>query len=535
MLLMISIIVVLISHLVFHVLRFPDVVSYVGAIAAGSCLYSWMQRRTREKNGLAAQHRQAVTQQGFWWGAAFMLAVVPTASGVASQSLGTVHPALPALALDNLPAPVRTGFERAYRKARAHPDDPAVVGNLGMMLHAHEQYRSAEACYRIARTLAPTALSWAYLIGVSQAEVSDHAGAVRSFRAALTIDPAYLSARVRLADALMAADDLDASLDEYTTLVRDFPELAIAHYGLGRLSSIRGDPKAAAAHYRRAVDMSPQFGVAHYALALAYRDVGLDDLAERHVEAFRRWGARRPVPPDPLLEEVRSLKATARDLVAEAAQLGGTGRLEESIALHLKAIEADPTAAQAHVNLISLYGRLGRSDQAEQHYRAALRLESSLGDAHYNYGVLLTSARRAHEASDAFRRALEVNPFHAQAHNNLATLLAGQGRLDEAVAHYRHAVANDPGHRGARFNLGRALIALGRPREAAEQFERLLLPEDADTPRYMYALANAWFAANELAKARECGGQALQRARALGQTELAARIEQELIRMTTVR
>ena len=83
----------------------------------------------------------------------------------------------------------------------------------------------------------------------------------------------------------------------------------------------------------------------------------------------------------------------------------------------------------------------------------------------------------------------------------------------------------------ARFNLGRILVALGRPRDAAEQFERILLPEDQDTPRFAYALSTACLAAGEIAKARKSGEQALQMARRLGQTELAARIEQHLEQM----
>ena len=475
-----------------------------------------------------------------WMGLALTAAVITASwstvhsqvgTGSSSQAVGNPSALVP-LVFVHLPDGVRQAFERAYRQARAQPVDASAVGQLGMLLHAHDQYRPAAASYRTAGALAPKSLAWAYLLGVVQAELGDHAAAARSFRAALSIDRAYLQARLRLADALTAAGDLGAGRDEYQALVRDFPELASAHYGLGRLSAVTGDARAAVAHYQRAIEIAPQFGAAHYALALAYRDTGGDDRTESHLQAFRRWGSRRPLPPDPLMVEVQSLKATARHLLAEAARLGRNGRLEESISLHLKAIEADPTTAQAHVNLISLYGRLDRVEQAEQHYRAALALKSSLADAHYNYGVLLVSSRRHRDAADAFRQALEVNPFHAQAHNNLATLLASQGHLDDAASHYRQAVANDPGHRGARFNLGRTLVALGRPRDAAEHFERLLDPRNPDAIRYTHALANAWRAAGEIAKAHEYATRALRAARAFGQTELAATLEDELRAMT---
>ena len=79
------------------------------------------------------------------------------------------------------------------------------------------------------------------------------------------------------------------------------------------------------------------------------------------------------------------------------------------------------------------------------------------------------------------------------------------------------------------------LLALGRPREAIEQFESLLAPESAETPRYGYALATAWMAAGDPEKARKYATDALHLARRLGQATLAARIEAELPKMHKVR
>jgi tetratricopeptide (TPR) repeat protein len=452
-------------------------------------------------------------------------------AGLPAQGSGPQAPAIPPLALDTLPPVVRAGLQRAYDSARARPDDASAIGLLGMMLHAYEQYRPAEVCYRIARELAPRSLAWMYLSAVVQAELGADAVAAASFRESLRIDPAYLPARVRLADTLMRAGSLDASRAEYEALVREFPEFALAHYGLGRISSTLGAAADAAAHYQRAVDVEPEFGAAHYALALAYRRVGAGDRARTHLDTYRRSGSRRPMPVDPLLDQIRLMKGTARDLLAEGARLGTAGLLTESIAVHLKAVEADPADAQAHVNLISLYGRTGRPDRAEKHYRAALGLGSSLAEAHYNYGVLLASRSRYEEAAGAFREALGIDPFHAQAHNNLASLLARHGRLAEAAFHYRQALANDPQHRGARFNLAGVLLSLDRPLDALVQLRKLPVLEDADMPRYLHALATAYLAAGDVTNAGEFGMRALRRAQESGQTEVAASIEASLRRI----
>jgi tetratricopeptide (TPR) repeat protein len=439
--------------------------------------------------------------------------------------------ALPVLVLDSLPPTVRHHLQTLYKEAQARPGDVSAAGRLAMALHAHGQLQSASAAYRRARSLDPQSFEWMYLGAVIQVKLGDFRGAASALRQALALDPGYLPARLALAEALVQSGQLETARGEYVALLRDYPDLAVAHYGHGRVAAMLGDTAVALEQYRKSVALAPEFGAAHYALALAYRDAGLGERVAAHLEAYRRLGARRPIPHDKLMERVNAFRSTARHLILEGARLEEAGRIDESIARHLQALEADPAAGQAHVNLISLYGRKGEQDPAQRHYHAALKLQGDHAGAHYNWGVLQARAGRLEEAAEAFRRALEVDPFHPQAHNNLGTLLAGQGRLAEAATHYQHAIANDPDHRMARFNLGRVLVALGRPREAAEQFERLLVPETSETPRFAYALATAWLAAGEIAQARKHGEQALEIARRLGQTELAAKIEADLKRM----
>ena len=373
-----------------------------------------------------------------------------------------------ALALDALPAQVRDTIRAAYAAATGRPHDADSAARLAMLLHAYEQHRAAADWYQRARRLDERSAALAYLCGAVQAELGEHAAAAASFRAALQLDADLLPARVRLAEALLESGDLEASELALTALVTGFPELAIAHFSLGRIAALRGRPQSAAEHFERAIALTPEFGAAHYALAIAYRDAGLADRAATHLATYRRLGSRRPWVPDPLIDHLRTLRRTARDLLAEAARLDGSGRLDDAIALQRQALDVDPTTAQAHVNLIALYGRTGRAAEAEAHYRAVVMLPDVPADAHYNYGVLLASQGREDEALLAFRRALANDPFHAAAHNNLAGLLARRQQYADAVVHYQQALANDPLHATARLNLGRVLLHLGRRQEAAD-------------------------------------------------------------------
>ena len=430
-----------------------------------------------------------------------------------------------------LPAAVRDNLQRAYDEARERPRDAAAAGGLAMALHAHDQYELARAYYESASQLAPGNMSWAYLAGVAQAELGATTEAIVSFRRSLALAPDYIPARIRLAAALLADGDLRASRAEYEALIERYPELAVAHYGLGRVLATAGDREGAVAHYARAVERAPEFGRAHYALALEHRNAGASERAEHHLNAHRRWGPRVPPLPDPVLDRVRSMAGTARELIVQGTARAAEGRLDEAITLHLKALDADPAATQAHVNLISLYGRSGRADLAEAHYQAVLRQQSNLAEAHYNYGVLQAATGRSGEAAISFSHALAADPFHPRAHNNVGALLARQGRYEEAAGHFQQALATDPQYEAARFGLGQALLVLKRPREAASHLEKLTFTDTVDGPRYRFALARALFAAGERSEAGRQAEQAMRDARRAGASALAAEIERALSHM----
>ena len=435
---------------------------------------------------------------------------------------------LPPLPLDALPTAVRERVAAAYQKAEADPGSADASGTVAMLLQAYDQFDVAEAWYRRAQQLDPAAFDWAYLVGVVQAERGRNDDAARSLRDAAEKQPRYLPARLKLGEVLLARGEVDASAALYDEMLKEHPEAPQAHYGRGRVDAVRGRPAAAVERFRRATELFAGFGAAYYALGLAYRDLGRADDARAALQLYEAHRMEAPPLDDPVLARVRQLKTGPLARLAEGVRLAKDGDLEAARREHEAALEADPSRAQAHANLISLYGRLGRADKAEEHYRAAVALSPGLAEAHYDYGVLLVQQRRTREAADAFERALAINPNYAAAHNNLGNMLEAEGRPAEAEGHYRAAIASDPTYRLAHFNLGRTLVAQQKHAEAVAELEKTLVPEDDETPRYLYALAAAWVRAGDRAKGLLYGRQAQEKAVARGQTELAATIARDL-------
>jgi tetratricopeptide (TPR) repeat protein len=281
-------------------------------------------------------------------------------------------------------------------------------------------------------------------------------------------------------------------------------------------------------HLERAVALFPEFGAAHYALALSYRTLGRRDEAQAAMERHGRFGARWPAVDDPVLATVTSLRDDPSALLQRAVRLADAGDVEQAIALHEAALALDPSLAQAHANLIALYGRQRNFAKAGEHYRAVVSLGVNVADAHYDYGVLLGLQERWDEAADAYRRALALNPLHAEAHNNLGQILERTRQFAAAAAEYRQALDSRPSLRLARFNLGRMLSAQGHPDAAVTELLKLTEPRDAEAPRYLFALSTAYVRAGQKNDGVKWAIDARDLALKFGDTALAAAIDRDL-------
>lgn len=452
----------------------------------------------------------------------FLALAVPTTSAAQAQA------SLPRLALDSYPASARTALADVYRDAAARPDDVDAVAAFARRLHAWEIWEPAHEAYARLRGLAPASFEWHYLDAVVLQRLARHAEVVESLRQALARSPEYLPARVRLAEALLDAGNLEESRKLFAALAKEPAAEPAAEVGLGRIDAAEGRHEAAIAHLERAVALFPELGAAHYALALSYRSVGRRDDARRAMTLHERYGPIWPAIDDSVLAAVLALRDDASARIQRGRKLAAAGNLEGAIAEYEAALAREPSLAIAHASLISLYGRARNWAKAEEHYRAVVATGVELDGANYDYGVLLAMQEKWDLAADAYRRALVVNPNHAQASNNLGQILERDRSFEAAAEEYRQAIASQPGFRLARFNLGRMLLALGRPEEAVAEFAKLTEPRDAESPRYLFALATAHVRAGRKSEGIKWATEAKRLAVEFGQDDLARAIERDL-------
>jgi tetratricopeptide (TPR) repeat protein len=258
--------------------------------------------------------------------------------------------------------------------------------------------------------------------------------------------------RPRLGIALSAALISDRRAKEAEGVLRDLlrqqPETPTLQNCLGVCLDAQKKHGAAAAAYRRAIDLAPDFADAYCNLGMCLADQQRYEAAER---AGRKAVDLRPDRADPyyylgyILDEQKNHAAAA--------------------AAFRKAIALRPDWADAHYNLgITLYGQ-GEPGAAEAAFREAIALRPDFAPAHNNLGVALSQQQKP-GAEEAFRKAIALRPDSAVAYNSLGMALGQQGEHGEAEAAFRKAIALRPGFALAHFNLAHALTQQARFGEA---------------------------------------------------------------------
>ena len=425
-------------------------------------------------------------------------------------------------------------IEAAVNRLRSEPKAAEANGRLGMILHAHERYKLAEPLYLRSHLLAPDHYPWVYYLGVVRVPLGQLEGAAAGFRQAVALKPDDLPARLALADVLRELGQSDESREAYERIIRDHPGSPVAHYGLGRVHAGTGDLQGAVKHLRKACELFPEFGASHYAIGLAYRNLGEGAKMQEHLVRFRQSSTQEPPRQDPLLDAIESLGSRAAWYLEKGIALRDQGDFRAAAAAFQKALEIDPDHSVVHGNLSSLYVVLGDAAKVEEHYRKAVAIDPGMYKTHYNFGMFLGMAGRKREAEETLRKALAINPYHSLSHNNLGYLLAQQGQAEEAARHFRLAIQYEPNFHLPHFNLARLLMTQGKPAEAVRHLEKTLEPEDEGTPVYLHTLALVWIQLKQFQKAKEVAMKAKQMAGASRQHSLLREIEELLTRLERV-
>lgn len=242
-------------------------------------------------------------------------------------------------------------------------------------------------------------------------------------------------------------------------LLKNYPNVLIAHNLLGVALEGQGKFEEAVACYRKTLQIDPRLAEIHFNLGVALANLGKSDEA---IASYKRAIALKP-----------NLAVAHFNL---GIALQSQGRLEEAIASYREAIQLEPGFYEAYGNMGTALQQQGKLDEAIAAYRKGLAIQPD-PRGHFNLATALRDQGKLDEAVASYKNALAMNPNYSEAYNNLGETLRDQGNMEAAVANYQNALAANPDNATASFNIAQFLYDAGRFEQAIPHFEKSQLED----------------------------------------------------------
>jgi tetratricopeptide (TPR) repeat protein len=248
---------------------------------------------------------------------------------------------------------------------------------------------------------------------------------------------------------------------------------ALELFARGQSTALKGGQEAnetAVDLLSRAIEIDPNFVVAHYTLGMIHQHLGKRWKAAAQFRAATQLDAAYPEP----------YKALGDLFLAAPRRL-----FDQAVEAYAKAIELRPFYADAHVGLGDARAAKGDIDGAVKAYQAALVHNPLNPKVHMSLGKIYYAEKGLYyEAVSAYKKAIELDPSSVDARMGLGEVYEDKGLYKEALGEYRHVVELDGKHTGALYNLALVYEKVD-PKEAIVQWERYIalasqLPSEKD-------------------------------------------------------
>lgn len=200
--------------------------------------------------------------------------------------------------------------------------------------------------------------------------------------------------------------------------------------------------RQAIVHFELAIELDPDFALAHAMRARAYYLLGQPIGGVEYEQAMMqaKESGLRALELEPRLPAAHA----AQGWIQTWYELDWEGA-ESSF---LRAIELSPSFGDAHMGYAFLLSVLGRHDEAIEEADRARKLSPTSLTRQTSTAEVLLYARRYEEARQECRRVLELDPDFDRAYIVLRWTAEAEGRLDEAASAFEkllvlHGVAAD--------------------------------------------------------------------------------------------
>jgi tetratricopeptide (TPR) repeat protein len=270
--------------------------------------------------------------------------------------------------------------------------------------------------------------------------------------------------RLSLAQAYIAARDLNGAIDTLAEVVDDNPRVAAT---LGQYLEQADRPAEAAKAYELALTVAPN-----------NRDVKLRRIvslykAKQYQEAADAAATAQTQHPD----DLRFVRIRAQALVETGARARAVEVLEG-------AAKANPTDLPTSFALAELYTKANRPADAERTARQLVERNPNNADAMNYLGYLLADrGEQLDEAIRLVRKALDLDPQNPSFLDSLGWAYFRQGKLEDAERYLGPAADKLPRNSTIQDHFGDVLARRGRWQDAISAWTRALNGDGDDIDR----------------------------------------------------
>ena len=225
--------------------------------------------------------------------------------------------------------------------------------------------------------------------------------------------------------------------------------------------------KQALQHFQKAVDLDPNYALAHAGIA----------------DSYTSFATYRILPPDEAYSKARA-----------AAE---------------KALELDPELSEAYsaLGLVSLYHDWDWP-AAEREFRRAIQFKPDNAEAHNRYALALAWFERFDEALDEIKLAADLDPLLPRMKVNASQILYHARRYDQAIEEVRRGLALDPNFFQAHQQLGSVLVQTSVYEAAIAEFKKAM--DLGGGSQVQADLAHAYAVSGQPAEARKILDQLIE-------------------------
>lgn len=404
----------------------------------------------------------------------------------------------------------------ASTDAAARQGDQKSLEVLSRLYHANGFYPQAVDCYKTLIATEPQNALWPHLLSLIDASYGQLDQAIPLEVQVTRLDPAYLPAKLRLAEAYAKTNRPDAAEKLYQQVLQSDEKNIYALRGLALLKIARAEWPSANNLLRRALTIRPNFTGALTLLVTVQEQLG-DKAGATSTAKTSADAPRFRDFEDPWEIELLDDCYDTNRLTVAAAIEGSQGNAKKAEALLSRAIDCKPQDDSLHRMLGQLLDQTESFPEAERELRQALTLaprepknflqlamlqahtgneaaaERTLrdgvaiapndGQIRFEHGSLLLSMERLGEAISELREAEKLRPEKAEVHFALAGALIKSNRGDEATAELKRTLEIEPDNPPALLTLARVSVLRGDEAFARELYGRIIkqksVPEDA--------------------------------------------------------